>query len=279
MLKSSTIFKSENIDAIAIGGFDGMHRAHQYLLSHLGKNGALLVIEKKQKFSLTPSRHRCLYTDYGCIFLEFEKIKDMSVDDFILFLKNSFRSLKKIVVGYDFRFAKNRSGTPEDLKKLKNIDLIVVKEQKADQIPIHAKVIKDFLKEAKIDKANELLGREYSIAARVIRGQGLGKKRLYATLNLFTDRFFIPKEGVYITSAKIGKREYPSLTFIGNRLSTDSKFSIETHILDEKNIVDIDELTVSFLRYLRENRKFDSLDELKSEISKDIKEAKKFFKF
>ncbi len=278
-MKSSTIFKNENIDAIAIGGFDGMHRAHQYLLSHLGKNGALLVIEKKQKFSLTPSKHRCLYTDYGCIFLEFEKIKDMSVDDFILFLKNSFRSLKKIVVGYDFRFAKNRSGTPEDLKKLKNIDLIVVKEQKADQIPIHAKVIKDFLKEAKIDKANELLGREYSITARVIRGQGLGKKRLYATLNLFTDRFFIPKEGVYITSAKIGKREYPSLTFIGNRLSTDSKFSIETHILDEKNIVDIDELTVSFLRYLRENRKFDSLDELKSEISKDIKEAKKFFKF
>ncbi len=278
MQKSSIISKNENIDSIAIGGFDGMHKAHQHLLSYLNQNGALLIVQKELYPSLTPGEYRCRYTKYPCIFLEFEKIKEMSINDFLLFLKDSFPSLKKIVVGYDFRFAKNRSGGPDDLKMLEDVEVIVVEEQKAVKISIHAKTIKEFLKDGNIKAANELLGREFSITAKVIKGQGLGRKKLFATFNLFTDKFFIPKEGVYITLTKIGEKDYPSLTFIGNRLTTDSKFSIETHILQEKNFENISELNVSFMRYLRQNRKFNTLSELKEMISKDIEKAKEFFK-
>ncbi len=278
MLKSSITFKNKDIDSIAIGGFDGMHKAHLHLLSHLDKNGALLIVQKESAFSLTPKERRCGYTKHPCIFLEFEKIKEMSVEDFILFIKKNFPSLKKIVVGYDFRFAKNRSGKPDDLKMLENVEVVVVDEQKIGKIPIHAGTIKEFLKNANIEAANKLLGREYAITARVIKGQGLGRKKLFATFNLDTDNFFIPKEGVYITFATINERRYPSLTFIGNRLSTDSKFSIETHILEEEAFDETFELSVSFLSYLRENRKFENLDDLKEEISKDIQKAKEYFK-
>ena len=276
-MNTSITSVKDKTESVAIGGFDGLHIAHQHLLSHLEGEGALLVIEKHFPYALTPGTKRCQYTFYPCFFLDFHKIKDMKADTFTAYLLEYFPSLKKIVVGYDFRFGKNRVGDASLLQKLPNIEVVVIEEQKLDGVSIHTKEIKKRLEEGDILFANRLLGRPYSIEGQVISGQGLGKKALYPTFNLDTDRFFLPKEGVYISSVKIDNIVYPALTFIGKRFSTDGKFSVETHILYERDFDGIDALEVSFLTYLRENRKFDRLAVLKKQISEDIILAKNYF--
>ncbi len=278
MRKSSTTSGSETIESIAIGSFDGLHRAHQQLLAQLDEKGALLIVDKGFSPALTPDRERCHYTDYPCFFLKFETIRHMDAEAFMKYLRELFPLLKKIVVGYDFRFGKNRTGDPRMLRRLDGIETVVVEEQSLDGISIHAKEIRLFLQQGKIASANRLLGRAYVVRGEVIRGQGLGKKALYPTLNMDTGDFLLPAEGVYITQTQIGDSRYPSLTFIGKRLSTDSVFSVETHLLATSLNMDVTEATLYFLEYLRPNRKFTSLDALKRQIGEDIEKAEAFFR-
>jgi riboflavin kinase/FMN adenylyltransferase len=229
----------------------------------------LLIIDKKTA-SLTPKQHRCAYLENGCIFLDFDEIKEMSAASFVSFLKNHFINLEKIVVGYDFRFGKNALGDAKELKRLFSKEVLIVDEVFIDGLSVHSRVIRELLKDGDIKKATSLLGRYFKIVGEVIKGQGVGSKKLFATLNLEVKEFLIPKEGVYATFTKIGKTSYKSVTFIGKRLSTDGEFSIETHILDKKlNDIKAD-ISISFVEYIRENRKFSSLDALKEQISKDL---------
>jgi len=269
MKKFSTTLKNEEIDSIAIGGFDGLHIAHQELISHLGSNGAILVIDKDSA-SLTPNTHRCKYLKQGCFFLKFEDIKDMSGEDFIIYLKKYFINLKKIIVGYDFRFGHMAKTNVDDLKRLYEEEVVIVKEVFFDGISVHSRLIREELALGNIKIANRLLGRNYEIIGSVIKGQGLGSKKLFPTINLRCKDFLIPKEGVYATRTKIGENSYTSATFIGHRVSTDCNYSIETHILDE----DIEKLpkdiSISFIDFIRDNRKFESLVMLKNQIEKDL---------
>jgi riboflavin kinase/FMN adenylyltransferase len=278
MLKSSTTsVKKDSIESIAIGSFDGLHIAHMKLFEKLDENGAVLIIDKGFTPALTPGRERCQYTKHPCFFLEFESIKDMEALEFAAYLRTLFPRLRKIVVGYDFRFGKNRAGDPFLLKSLQGIEVVVVEEQSHEGISIHAKEIRQLLQNGKIEDANRLLGRTYSIRGDVVAGQGLGKKSLYPTFNMKTGDFLLPKEGVYITKVVIFGKSYPALTFVGKRLSVDDVFSVESHILDESLNVQPREIIVEFLVYLRPNRKFPSLEVLKEQISDDIQKARNFF--
>ncbi len=276
-MKFSTTIQKDKIESVAIGGFDGLHKAHQHLISHLSSFGILIVIEKKLPFALTPDFVRCKYSSYPCAFLDFDSIKNNTASEFITFLKKEFPSLKKIVVGYDFRFGRDRKGDTKLLQELFEGEVVVVQEQVVDGISIHSKEIKEMLCCSKVELANKLLGRVYEISGDVISGQGVGKKDLYATFNIKTGRFFLPKEGVYITKTKINSNWFPSVSFIGNRVSTDGKFSVETHILDKENFDEVKTLDISFYKFIRENRKFDSLDLLKNQIARDIAQTKAFF--
>ncbi len=269
MKRFSTILKNDEITSLAIGGFDGLHVAHKELISHLTPKGILLIIDKKTA-SLTPKQHRCAYLENGCIFLDFEEIREMSASSFVSFLKKQFINLEKIVVGYDFRFGKDALGDAKELKRLFSKEVLIVDEVFIDGLSVHSRVIRELLKDGDIKKATSLLGRYFKFVGEVITGQGVGSKKLFATLNIEVKEFLIPKEGVYVTFTKIGKMSYKSVTFIGKRLSTDGEFSIETHILD-KNLNDIrGDISISFVEYIRENRKFSSLDALKKQISKDL---------
>ncbi len=265
--------ENKKIDSIAIGGFDGVHKAHQYLISRLSKNSAVVIIDKKSA-SLTPDTQRCRYIKTGVCFLEYENIKELTPQEFITLLTQKFKNLKKIVIGYDFRFGKNRVGDIKLLKEIFDKEVEIVKQIKLDHVPIHSRVIKKFIKEKNIKMANKLLGREYLISGEVIKGLGLGKKNLYPTINIKTNKFLIPQNGVYATKANINGEKIPAITFIGNRLSIDNSFSIETHLIDYKNSIKIDFLEIEFVNFLREIKKFSTLKELKKEISKDIKKAK-----
>ena len=264
-----TTLENDQIDSIAIGGFDGVHKAHQHLISKLSSNSLVLVIDKKRA-SLTPNTQRNRYINTGVCFIDYQKIKDLSSKEFVDFLLKRFKNLKKIVVGYDFKFGKDRMGDVTTLKKLFKHKVEVIEQIKLDDIAIHSRVIKELIKSGKIQKANRLLGRNYLIQGDVIKGLGIGKKSLYPTLNIKVEKFLIPKSGVYATLATINDKKLPSVTFIGHRLSVDNSFSIETHIVDIKKEIKIESLEIEFVKFLRENRKFSNLDELKKEISKDI---------
>ncbi len=273
MLKFSTTLEKNKIKTLAIGGFDGMHIAHQQLLSQLGEKGAVLVIQRDGQ-GLTPLNERCRYIDKPCIMIALSKIKMLLAEEFIHFLLREFPALEKIVVGYDFHFGKDRRADVHYLDQIFDGEVLIVDEVFYGDISVHSRYIKKALAEKQIKKANLLLGRTYSIKGTVIAGQGLGKKELFPTLNLSCGDFFLPGEGVYATHTKIDGQDYPSVTFIGHRKSTDAAFSVETHIVDEDISGDIKEVEVFFDDFLRENRKFENLGDLKIQISQDIKALK-----
>ena len=272
MQKPSTILVKDNIDTIAIGSFDGIHLGHMQLINRLGKNGALFVIDKDHA-NLTPGLKRSEYSKYPCMYYHFLKVKDLSGEEFVNLLKKEFKNLKKIVVGYDFIFGKNRSCCAEDLKTMSGCEVEIVGEFEQDGKSVHSSLIRAFLDNGDVDKANRFLGREYSIIGDVILGQGLGKEELYPTMNLKVRDYLLPLSGVYATRTRVGKNIYDSVSFLGNRVSTDGNFSIETHILD-KNIENTLTVEIFFVEYMRDNKKFEILSKLKEQITDDIKLAK-----
>jgi len=249
---------------LAIGGFDGVHFAHQQLLK---ESDEVLIIEKNS--SLTPFNDRCDYISLKCHFYNLDEIKHLTYLEFIDKIKKEFNP-QKIVVGDDFRFGKDRKGGLKELKK--HFDIKIIEEIKIDNIAVHSKLIKEFIKNGEIKKATKFLNHTYKIKAIKIKGQGIGKKKLLPTINLKPiHNYLIPKNGVYLTLIN----NQPSLTFIGIR-STDNNFSIESYVLEKP--IETEEYKLEFIEWLRENKKFNSLDELKQVIISDKEKAIKYFK-
>jgi len=272
MKKPSTILVKDNIDTVAVGSFDGLHLGHMQLINKLGPNGALFVIDKDQA-NLTPGIKRIEYSKHPCMFYHFLKVKDLSGEEFIELLHKEFVNLKKIVIGYDFVFGKNRSCNAMDLKNNYEGEVEIVDEFLYDGISVHSSLIRELLISQQVDRANKLFGREYSIEGKVIKGQGLGSKELVPTINIKVKDYLLPSNGVYASRTKVGEKIYNSVSFIGNRVSTDGNFSVETHILDE-NIEVGDEIEIFFVHFLRENKKFDNLQSLRAQIAKDMQNAR-----
>ena len=278
MKKSSSILVNKNtITSIAIGGFDGMHSAHQELFKNLDENGAILSIESGYA-NLTPKRYRQEYSIYPIYYYVLENIRHLEGDEFIKLIKEEFPNLKKIVVGFDFCFGKNRKYCIEKLKDLFNGEVLVIDEIKIDEIPVHSRIIRQYLKDGNIKMANKLLGKEYKIYGQQIKGQGLGTKSFVPTINLKVDEFLLPQEGVYITKTILDNKEYKSITFLGHRVTTDGSYAVETHILDENITNDNYTTQVKFYEKIRDNKKFDSFEDLKKQIFDDIELAKNYFK-
>jgi len=267
-----------NIDSIAIGGFDGMHAAHQYLFAELSKNGAVLAIETGYA-DMTPGKHRQDHTHFPLFYYDLDDIKGLSGEGFIQKLKTDFPKLTKIVVGFDFHFGHQRSCDSLDLKELFEGEVIVVDEVKLEGEAVHSHKIRKLLEKGKLEKANLYLGYNYQLKGNVVSGQGVGKEKLVPTLNIETIGYRLPKEGVYATMTRLDDGNlYPSVSFIGQRQITDNTFAIETHILDKEVKASIT-AEISFLHFIRKNRAFDSFEALKEQISVDITEAKRVINF
>ena len=265
--------------SIAIGGFDGMHIGHQALFSELDANGTIVVIDTGYA-NLTPDGFRKRYTKHKIVFLNLDDIRHLDGAGFVKLLKINFPKLKKIVVGYDFHFGKDRRYSFDDLRELFDGEVVVVDEVKHNNDSVHSHKIRAKLQIGDIKRANEFLGHNYTIAGEVIKGQGLGAKELVATINLKVKDFLLPKEGVYVTTTRIDDEEHfhPSVTFIGHRVSTDGTFAVETHILDGE-VECKEKAEISFVDFIRNNEKFATLDELKEKKKKDIAKAAKELKF
>ena len=259
------------IRSIAVGSFDGMHVAHGELISLAD---AVAVIERGRGPRLTPGYKRSFYCDKPLSFYLFERIRHLSAPEFVAKLREDFPSLEKIVVGYDFRFGKDRQGSARTLEKYFDGEVVVISEVAIEGLPVHARTIRELLAAGNLERANRLLGRAYRIDGEPIRGQGIGSKELVPTLNLRVEDYQLPGEGVYATRTRIRDRWYPSVTFLGNRSSTRGGFAVETHLLDRKLEEVSGRVFVEFHSLLRENRHFDSLKALKKQITSDIEAAR-----
>jgi len=271
-----TIMK--NSTAIAIGGFDGMHIGHQSLFSELGDSGTIVVIETGYA-NLTPKNERENFSKYSILYLELDEIRHLDGAEFITFLKEKFPKLKKIIVGYDFHFGKDRKYSFADLGTMFDGEVKVIKEVSLYNDSVHSHKIRQKVSIGDIKGANAFLGHNYTIRGNIVKGQGIGKKELVATINIEAKEFLIPKEGVYAALTRIDNEEHyhPSVAFVGHRVTTDGSFAIESHILDGE-VTCSDEARISFVSFIRENQKFDSLEELKVAIKKDIFAAQKELK-
>lgn len=258
------------IKSIAIGAFDGIHTAHNVLAD---KADAIVVIERNSAV-LTPGHKRANYTKKPIFFYHLDKIKDLTPKEFIDLLVENFKGLEEIVVGYDFGFGRDKSGNINTLEEFFKGSVTVVEMIKYEDTAIHSRIIKNYIREGKIKEANKMLSRSYQIGGNIIKGQGLGSKRFVPTLNIDVAGYLLPKEGIYATQTKIGDIWHKSVSFIGHRVSTDGKFAVETHIIDKEIHCVKDLVEIRFEHFIRENRKFENLDDLKDQIDKDIQKAK-----
>ena len=261
-----------SIRSIAIGSFDGMHVAHRELIALAD---AVAVIERQAPERLTPGYKRSWYCEKPIFFYLLERIRHLNAEGFLARLKEDFPRLEKIVVGYDFRFGRERLGTPETLERLFDGEVVVVSEVTVAGVSVHSGTIREYLKRGELAMANRLLGRAYRIDGEAIRGQGLGKKEFVPTINLAVEGYQIPAEGVYAGYTRMGAERYPSVIFLGHRESTDGSFAVETHLLGVKDPGPTSRVFLEFSRFLRPNRKFGSFEALREQIFRDIEEAKK----
>ncbi len=261
------------IKSIAIGSFDGIHLGHRALIEQVE---AVVIIERNGGY-LTPGYKRSLCVSQPCFFYHFEHINSLRAKEFVVKLKEDFPKLEKIVVGYDFGFGYKKEGNTKSLKALFDGEVVVVDEVKFEGISVHSRVIKDELIYGDIELVNQLLNRAYAIEGKVVLGQGIGKKRLVATLNLNVYDYQLPKEGVYVTRTKVDAEWFESVSFVGLRATTDGSFAIETHVLNRELGMIKGKIWLEFRAFIRKNRKFESLEALKQQIDLDMIQAKNYF--
>lgn len=277
-----------------IGVFDGIHRGHQHILRTVKKEAeknklASLVIT----FDIPPQKVLGKHF-LGCItsFDEKKRLIALLGIDYLWVLKTSrpllglsgekfiqhvlkYFDIKKLIVGEDFRFGyKERSdicALGAFARKYRFILKTVRKKQKA-RIVISSSCIREVIEKGNFNKAQALLGRDYSLRGEVVKGKGVGKRIGFPTANIYASDYAIPQEGVYAGYTKINKNKYLVAVNIGRQptVSSAQRVTLEAHIINfRKNILG-KSIEVVFLERVRGEKKFSSLKKLQQAIHKDI---------
>lgn len=276
--------------SLCLGYFDGVHLGHQALIKFarkVAKNplGLLtfsnpistFVDNGKNEEVLTSLDDRFKIidrfgVDYYFVLQIDKQFTELSDLDFIEILKKM--NVKEIFVGQDFRYGKKASGTIQTLKKYFEVHVIDIKNINGEKIATSK--ISNLLLEGKVKEANDLLGHNYSIVGSLVSGTHIGTKLGFPTLNLkLSDNYLLPKFGVYKTICYVDNVPHVSITNIGVKptIGDDFKPGVEVHLKDCKEEIKGDVIVVEFLRFIRPEMKFSSLEELRAQISKDIKEV------
>lgn len=280
-----------NPDVTCIGAFDGVHLGHQALI-----NMAKSISSKYQILTFDPvpkkffnNMHKLLSTKdmkvdllgrlspESIIFLNFEDVKDLIPEDFCNILNNKLNT-KSIVVGKDFKFGKNREGDVNFLiKYFGNSNVHVLNDYVVNDSKISSTLIKSTINEGKLELANQYLGYSFKLKGKVEHGNRMGHKIGFPTANINVDvNLVTPKFGVYEVDVTKADKTYKGVMNIGNRptVSNDLKLSYEVHILDFDEDIYGSFLEVEFVSFIRDEIKFDNIEELKNQISIDIKSIK-----
>ena len=294
-----------NQSVITIGTFDGVHLGHQFLL----KETVRIAHELSAKSSvITYQRHPIEITNdkiFPYLLTEPQKreelIKQIGIQD--IYYLNFTKEMSKmraidflrdilvgkynplaIVIGYDTHFGVDREGNADLLEKNQNIlnyQLIKIQPYIIDDRPISSTFIRNLIRYGEVDMINKYLGYNYSIQGVVVQGKKIGRSINIPTINLEPNEpnKLIPAGGVYSTNIKINNSLYSGITNIGYAptIKNESKFTIETHILDFEDIIYGKNIELFFIKKIRDEIKFGSLQELKKQIEIDIEKVKKEF--
>lgn len=184
-----------------------------------------------------------------------------------------------IVCGFNYTFGARASGNTEflsDFCKNRGIGLTVMPKLEVDGDCVSSSLIRELIRDGNVERAASLLGRAYSISAEVIGDKGLARKLGFATANqVFPDNTLMPKNAVYETRTTLDGAAYSAITNVGTRPTVNGKvLCAETHILDFSGDLYGKTLEIEFARFIRDERKFDSIDELRTQVINDIKAVK-----
>lgn len=285
---------------ITLGNFDGVHIGHSELLKSAVNesksiNASSAVWSLKYKRSdyvipyLTDIREKVsLFESAGidiAVFDDFDTIRDYSPEQFVdEILIKKFNCITA-VCGFNFDFGKNRTGTADTLAKLMNErgrKCIIVPPVIYDGDTVSSSRIRNHIIGGDMEYVHKLLGRPFSIRLTVISGNQIGHTIGMPTINqIFPYHHIIPANGVYCTRSDIDGTIYNCVTNIGTRPTVaggDSHIICETHIIGYSGNLYGQEIKVSFYKKLRDEKKFNSLDELKQTVTANIKEADEYFK-
>ena len=274
-----------------IGFFDGVHRGHRFLFAQLQEQARLLnlspaiyTFREHPKQVLTGEAPAMLttYTEreerlrtYGEVhFLDFAQVRHLTAEQFMRYLHEE-QGVDVLLMGYDHHFGSDRlKGFSEYEHVGKQIGLRILRafECLVDSLPVSSSRIRKLLSAARIDQVNRLLGYTYSISGVVEHGNAIGATLGFPTANIRLNSYKqLPASGVYAVSANLDGVEYKALANIGtNPTVGNDHVSLEVHLLDFQGDLYDKQLTISFLSFLREERRFDSLEELKQQITADI---------
>lgn len=282
---------------VTSGTFDGVHVGHKKILTRLHEvarknSGETVVItfwphprlvlypnDTDLKLLNTFEEKAELLKNQGVqhlLRIPFTKeFSQLSSEDFITKILVEKIGTKKLVIGYDHHFGKNREGSFEQLKlngPKYGFDVEEISKQDVDHVTVSSTTIRKALESADLETANQLLGQPYTLSGRVVKGDQIGRQIGYPTANIEIDSLhkLIPADGIYAVHVYHSDAIYQGALYIGNRPTVDgTKKVIEVNIFNFNLEIYGESLTVAFHKFIRGDQKFDSLEQLKAQIAID----------
>jgi riboflavin kinase/FMN adenylyltransferase len=283
---------------VTIGSFDGIHLGHRRLMemakdsaSELNSVSVVLTFhphplkvvnpEAKTKLITTFEKKIELIEETGIDYLVYitftPEFANMQPEDFVKNIIVKKLNPLKIIVGHDFGFGANKSGNIALLEKLSvefGFELSVVEPVIIDDEIVSSTLIRRLVITGKVCAVKRFLGRDYSVHGGVVKGCGRGRQLGFPTANIVPEEELFPKDGVYVTHVRINDKFYDSVTNVGSNPTFDDALRrIESYIFDFDGDLYDKEIEVFFLERLREEIKFNNVNELESRIKKDIEIA------
>ncbi len=291
---------------VTSGTFDGVHLGHQKILNRL-KETAAQVQGETLVITFWPHPRLVVTEDSGELKLlstisekiaAFEEIKidhllilpftrefsELSSEKYVEEILIKAIGTKVLVIGYDHRFGKNREGGFDYLMANANrfkLDIVEIPRQEIEHLTISSTKIRKSLQEGKLDIANDLLGRNYQFSGIVAKGRQLGRTIGFPTANINVSESYklIPANGVYAVKVFLRSENYTGIMNIGNTPTVDGiGRTQEVHIFDFSDDIYGEKMRVELVNFIRPEKKFESLDDLKNQIAEDCETAKKILK-
>jgi riboflavin kinase/FMN adenylyltransferase len=289
-------FPADEASIVTIGTFDGVHLGHQQILKQLidtsrksKLKSVLLTFFPHPRMVLQPDismrliqtiqeREKALQKtglDYLVIHPFSTEFSRLSADDYVKQILVEQLNVRKVVVGYDHRFGRNRTASLEDMYHYADIhefEVIEINAEKIESTAVSSTKIRKAIDEGNIELANTYLGHSFTIEGMVIDGDKRGRELSYPTANidLQNQHKIVPKQGVYLVKSKLKGRVVYGMMNIGTKPTFDTTMpSIEVHFLDWNGNLYGQAVQVELLKWVREERKFNTVEELQTQIQAD----------
>jgi riboflavin kinase/FMN adenylyltransferase len=289
---------------LAIGFFDGVHLGHQQIIrqttTDARQNEAIALIvtfDRHPNTVVAPDRAPSLIYSLAqklrvidslsaevTLLIHFDKeFSQRSGENFVRMLASEAGQIRSICVGANFAFGHKRSGNVDLLKKLGgefNFAVHGLAAVALDGKAVSSTRIRQAIAAGNLDAASQMLGREYSLVGKVVMGDQLGRQLGFPTANIEVAGLVVPPRGVYAAHARTPGGIYRAVINIGSRPTLQSpkpQLRVEAHLLEFAGNLYGEELELTFVEKLRDENKFASLDELKQQITLDIREAQRKF--